>query len=99
MSFSKGFKILTIGAIVCCITACWDTGEGQKTGISVKLSQEGLFVKTYECELVRGGFSSGSGVNGKSFHFTIENKALVKKIQEAFQNEKEVIIKYHTEAF
>ena len=95
----KGFKLITIAFLLGCITGCWETSQGQKTGIIVKLAREGAFVKTWEAELVRGGFSSGSGVNGKSFHFTIENEALIARLTDAFENQKEVIIKYHQEAF
>ena len=81
------------------ITGCWVTSEGQKTGIIVKFASEGLFAKTYEAELIRGGFDSGTGTIGKSFHFTIENLALADKAKNAFEKQKEVIIKYHKEAF
>ena len=91
-------KALALSILVMSITGCWVTGEGQKAGIIVKLAREGAFNKTFEAELIRGGLSSGSGVNGKSFHFTIENPLLAEKIESAFENQKEVIIKYHTEA-
>ena len=45
--------------------------EGSKIGRIVKLSKYGLFSKTWEGELIRGGLTDGSGVNGTSFHFTI----------------------------
>lgn len=87
-----------VGALLIGLTACWTISSGQKNGVIVKLSQDGLWVKTFEAEIVRGGFSSGTGVNGKSFHFTIENTQLAEKLKDAFENQKEVSIKYHTEA-
>ena len=93
-----GKAIVVIG-LVSCLSACWTIADGKKTGIIVKLAKEGAFHGTYEAELIRGGFSNGSGANGQSFHFTIENDRLVKKLKKAFENQDEVIIKYHTEAF
>lgn len=80
------------------LTACWNTSDGQKTGLIVKLSRTGAFVKTWEAELIRGGFTNGSGINGSPFHFTIENKKLIEKVKYAFKNQKEIIITYHQEA-
>ena len=96
MSFKK---VILVSLVAVCVTGCWITVEGQKTGVIVKFAQEGMFFKTYEAELIRGGFNSGSGINGQSFHFSIENPILAEKLKNAFENQKEVIIKYHNEAF
>src|SRR5258708_3645313 len=94
-------KVKYFGVFLCCISlsGCWNTSEGQKTGIIVKFAREGLLVKTYEAELIRGGFSNGSGANGQSFHFSVEKKEMAEKLKGAFENHKEVIIKYHSEVF
>jgi len=73
-------------------------GDGEKIGQIVKVSKEGVFVDTWEAQLIRGGLTGGSGAFGTvPFDFTIEDKALVKKVQELMQNQKEVIIKYRVE--
>ena len=75
-----GFTILT--ALV--LTGCGEVGKGSKIGQVVKVNESsGLFCKTVEVEIIRGGFNSGSGAQGGSLHFTIENNKndleLVKK--------------------
>jgi hypothetical protein len=61
-----------------------------------KLAQQGVFVTTWEAELVRGGsFTGGTGVQGAPFDFTIDDPALLAKARDAFDNQKEVRIKYH----
>jgi|GEM_PF-2749993 len=75
-----------------------DPGSGEKIGQIVKVSKEGMFFDTQEAQLIRGGLTSGSGAFGTvPFNFTIEDEALVKKVQEYMQNQREVIIKYRIE--
>lgn len=71
--------------------------SGQKIGQIVKLSNDGFFVKTCEVELIRGGFSDGSGVMGNVFHFTIEKEELKTIAKKAMESQKEVIIEYEVE--
>ncbi len=81
------------------LTGCWDTGNGEKIGNIVKLAKEGAFgCPTWEAEIVRGGFSGGSGVNGTSFHFTIEDTSLLPAVKTAMENRQEVKITYKSEA-
>ena len=93
-SISKKLIIL-----LCClsISGCWETSKGQKVGTIVKCASEGFFIKTYECELIRGGMNDGSGSFGKSFHFTASNAEHVKILNEALNNQKSVEITYHQE--
>jgi hypothetical protein len=73
-------------------------GSGEKIGQIVKVSQEGVFVDTWEAQLIRGGLTGGSGAFGTvPFDFTIEDEALVNKVQMYMQNQQEVIIKYRVE--
>lgn len=92
-------KIVAVSALLSLmLTGCIDTGSGEKVGVITKLAQQGLFCKTWEGEIVRGGMSNGSGVNGQSYHFTIEGSdAMVEKIKAAMENQTEVKIKYRTE--
>lgn len=83
------------------LTGCWQTEEGTKTGTLVKVTNAGLFFKTWQGELIRGGFSDGSGANGKSFNFNLgtvlsEN---VKKSIYLMGIHKPVEVKYHCELF
>lgn len=83
------------------LTSCTfqSSGKGSKIGRIVKISQEGIFFKTWEGELVRGGFTDGSGVMGTSFFFTIEDDYLRDIALECMKNQNEVIITYEAEIF
>lgn len=91
------YKSIIATSLVAALSGCWTTSTGQKTGVIVKLAKEGIFIGTWEAELIRGGFSNGDGVNGQSFHFTVQNKNLVEKLKQYFENQKEVLISYHHE--
>lgn len=86
-----------------CLTAltlsgCWETENGEKIGVIVKISKEGSFIGTWEGELIRGGMNNGSGSFGKSFHFTVEYTELLQTLNTALDSQKEVKIRYHKEA-
>lgn len=68
--------------------------DGQKIGRIVKLSNSGFVNTTLEGELIRGGFSDGSGSMGGSFHFTIEHMRLKEIAYDALEKQYEVIIFY-----
>lgn len=68
--------------------------DGQKIGRIVKLSKSGFVYTTLEGELIRGGFSDGSGSMGGSFHFTIEYTRLKEIAYDALEKQYEVIIFY-----
>lgn len=71
--------------------------EGQKVGRIVKLAEEGLFYKTCEGELIRGGLVDGSGSLGGSFHFTIEDEYLKKLAMQALEEQSEIIMRYRVD--
>lgn len=89
----------TIIALACVslLSGCWETEKGEKIGNIVKLSKEGMFIKTNEAELIRGGMNDGSGSFGKPFHFTIEDEKLLITVQKALDEHKAVRVKYHKE--
>ncbi|MDP3269651.1 MAG: hypothetical protein Q8M40_11495 [Legionella sp.] len=82
-----------------CLSGCWTTKSGQKSGIIVKVAKEGNYWATYEGELIRGGLENASGATGREFHFTIGQfrSELVKKAETALQNNDHVIVTYHCE--
>jgi hypothetical protein len=60
--------------------------------------QSGMFCKTVEVEIVRGGFNCGSGVNGQSLNFTVENNPeSVEILKKAMENGSEVKFQFHNE--
>lgn len=90
-------KIILIGLLALFLQGCWEVSKGEKIGTIVKLAKEGLIIGTWEAELIRGGINNGSGSFGTTFHFTIENSALVEIASKALNQQQEVIIKYHKE--
>ena len=73
-------------------------GTGEKIGQIVKLSKQGIFCKTYEGQLIRGGLTDGSGAFGVApFDFTVENEEMARKVEEYMRKQTEVIIKYSME--
>ncbi len=77
----------------------FESGEGKKIGQIVKIGSHGFFCSTYEAELIRGGFNSGSGVNGNALNFTIKSKKLYEQLTEAMENQSEVELHYSRRAF
>jgi hypothetical protein len=78
------------------------TGNGEKVGTIIKLSQEGYWVKTWEGEMVRGGMNSGTGAfSTKPLHFTVDDQSLLPKVRQAFDEQKEVVVTYegHSNVF
>lgn len=79
------------------LSGCYEVSNGEKLGIITKCAREGIIFKTYECELIRGRMKDGTGVFGKSFHFTVEDKKIIPILEKALDEQQEVKIKYHQE--
>ena len=79
-------------------SGCWTTSEGKKIGQITAIAQQGLIIKTWEAQIVRGGINNGSGVTGQVTHFTVENNPeLVKKLTNSMNNGTEVEVTFHEE--
>ena len=91
------FLLIATSSIL--LTGCWDMGGGEKIGSITRLQRTGVFCKTWEGEIIRGGLNSGSGVVGTAFHFTVEDDALAQQVQKAMEAQQEVKISYHQEGF
>jgi hypothetical protein len=88
------------GACLALLPGCGlnpNNGTGLKVGQIIALHHTGLFYKTYECEIIKGSFSQGSGANGGAFWFTIEDEDMAKAAQKYMDNQTEVKLKYRTE--
>lgn len=92
-------QAVVLATVATLFTGCWNVGQGEKIGQVVKVNeQSGFFCKTVEVEIVRGGFNNGSGVNGSSLHFTIENNPkAVDVVKQAMLDGSEIQVKYHQE--
>lgn len=92
----KRFGIAALAAVALLASGCTRVPSAQKNGTIVKLAKQGIFFKTWEAEIVRGGsFTGGTGVQGAPFDFTISDPALLAKVKAAFENQQEVRITYH----
>jgi hypothetical protein len=92
-------KYLLLILSIILISGCWETEKGEKIGTIVKLNKQGFFIKTRECEIIRGGFNNGSGSFGKAFDFTIEDDSMSQIADKALNEQKLVKVKYHKEWF
>lgn len=71
------------------------TGNGEKVGTVIKVSQEGLFFKTNEVEIVRGGMNGGSGAFSTTpLNATVNDDELFQKLKDALNNQYEVRVYY-----
>jgi hypothetical protein len=92
----KRITILAAALLAGLAAACTPIPNAQKNGTLVKLAKSGMINKTWEAEIVRGGsYTGGTGVQGAPFDFTISDPALLPKVQDAFDNQREVRITYH----
>lgn len=84
---------------VAALTGCGvnTPSSGQKVGQIVRVEEKGIFFKTWEAQLIRGGLSGGSGTMGAAFDFTIERKEDAIKAQVCMEKQTEVILRYRTE--
>lgn len=69
-------------------------GTGKKIGQVVKIGEYGAVCTTYEGELMRGGFSGGTGVNGQSFHFSVKDKILADELTKIMEGQQEIEVTY-----
>lgn len=90
-------KVMCILVMSLMMVGCYTISDGEKMGIITKFSKSGFLFKTYEAELIRGGLTSGSGVFGQSFDFTISDPAMAETVKIAMEQQKEIKIKYHQE--
>lgn len=94
----KKVMLMLLLVIPLIFTGCWEVSNGEKIGQITSIAQQGLFVKTWEAQIVRGGMNNGSGVTGQVSHFTVENNnELVEQLTNAMYDGKEVKVKFHQE--
>jgi hypothetical protein len=87
---------------VCLILASLSYSDGDRAGTISKFSQKGYLFKTYEGELLQGGFSEGTGqLNAKEFVFSVApgQDSVVAKLKEALLNGNRVRIHYEEKYF
>lgn len=75
------------------------SGTGKKIGQVVKIGEYGAVCTTYEGELMRGGFSGGTGVNGQAFHFSVKDKKLADELTKIMEDQQEIEVTYVKSVF
>jgi hypothetical protein len=89
---------IALGASMLMLSGCSGrlVNQGEKVGSVIKVAQQGMWVKTWEIEVVRGGMSNGSGAFSTTpLHATINDPDLLKKAQKAFDEQYEVKVTYN----
>jgi hypothetical protein len=93
------------------LAGCYEYSAGDRAGVINKFSKKGLICKTWEGEMVLGGFKnkklSNIGADGSVsystqmaanvFEFTVEDPKLVSKIQDALNSGEPVMLHYSQE--
>lgn len=90
---------LTLLFCLVCLSGCYFSSptHGIKTGIIVKVAEEGFLFPTNEAQLIRGGLSGGSGVNGQAFDFNIQDPKVLQDAIAALESGAEVEVEYERE--
>jgi flagellar basal body-associated protein FliL len=74
--------------------------EGDRVGIITKFSKKGIIFKSWEGELVMGGFRNTADANGSNvmtaniFKFSVKDDNVAKQVQKAMENGKTVELHY-----
>lgn len=90
-------KFAIVVALCIGLTGCWDTGTGEKIGGVVKMAKQGVFCKTWEGQLIRGGFNAGTGAQGTAFDFTVEDDQMAQDLIFVMESRQEIQLKYRSE--
>lgn len=92
--------VLVVGGMVLLSMASYS--EGERAGTVSKFSKRGYVFKTWEGELLVGGFSEGTGqLNAEKFYFSVtdSNQKAIDVINEALRTGRRVTLKYKEKYF
>jgi hypothetical protein len=91
-------RALIVLAAAVALAGCIDIGNGEKVGVVTRaVDGSGVFCKTMEVEVTRGGMNAGTGVVGAPFHATVVNRKDFDVLVKAMESQEEVKIKYSSE--
>ncbi len=74
------------------ITLTWSYSTGERAGYVQKLSEKGLFCKTYEGELI---LVTVPGTQAEKFFFSVPDKAVARKINETIGKRVRLVYEQH----
>ena len=92
----KLLLIITATSILCGCGVNPNNGDGTRTGQFVALHKKGLFCKTWEAELIKGGMAGGSGSFGVAPFWVTVPEEMAAQVQNNLDTQAEVEIKYHS---
>jgi hypothetical protein len=86
-------------AVMLCLQSCnIDFSDGDRAGTITKFSHKGLICKTWEGELLMGGFRQTTDSQvANVFQFSVDanNAAVIKKLQDAMLAGQPVVLRYN----
>lgn len=97
MKTFKKMKLVLLSFMLLLLTGCIEIESGEKIGQIVSIKKQGLFFKTWEVTIIRGGFEEGTGTIGKSFSATIEDSRILEKAKNEIDSKGSIKIRYHSE--
>lgn len=89
-------KKILITTLLLALSAC-NFSEGQRYGQITKFSRKGVIFKTYEGELATMAKGAVGTMISNSFLFSVKDKAVILKIQDAMSTGKSVSLTYQQE--
>jgi hypothetical protein len=96
-------KIIMLAGLALFLSGCGEYSSGSRVGVVQKLSHKGLFCKTWEGSMMLGGLvaqptgEGGTNMVANVFDFTIEDHAVLRKVQAAMQSGTKVELTYRQE--
>lgn len=96
MSLRRFEQRLVLAALLIAGCGIASPGEGEKVGQIVRVNQHGFICKTWEAQIMRGGFNNGTGASGAAFDFTVANEAEAETLRGYMESQTEVVLKYRT---
>ncbi len=88
-------KYLLLLSCAVLLSGCTYSSNSMKTGQVVSIANEGVWHTTTEVEIIKGSINNGSGAFSKPFWFTVSDPTLIAKCNQAFAQEKDIIVEYH----
>lgn len=103
----KTFGKVLLGLLVVTILVFWlltliNYSEGERAGTITRFSKRGYVFKTWEGELLLGGFSEGTGqMNAEKWQFSVDSgkDSTINTINEALRSGRRVTLYYEEKLF
>ena len=91
-------KLIVVAMCLCFLSGCIVKSEGERVGTVSKFAKKGVLISTWEGEAILGG-AGASGNQDNTWHFSVEDEAVVEKIKPIYKSGRLVVLKYRQEMF